>query len=73
MQSYLAEQATGAVISVLKTADIKVLPIPGASAQEQSDVVVTHKKIMDKYREIDMIEVDIEILRHQYWRVPNQD
>lgn len=73
VQSYLAEQATGAVISVLKTADIKALPIPEASVRKQEEVTATHKKIMDKYREIDMIEVDVEILRHKHWRVPNQE
>lgn len=67
VQEYLSEQITGTTIPVLKTADIKELPIPIVSLDEQKKIVQTHNKILDSYKHIHKIQNDIDSLRNIYW------
>jgi restriction endonuclease S subunit len=65
--NYLLEQLTGTTIPVVKTSDIKNLPVPNMPLDEQHKIVKTHKKIIEAYVEINELKARIEKLRHRRW------
>jgi len=67
VQAYLLEQLTGTTIPVLKTADIKELPVPIIPIEDQEAVLDTHRKILDSYNKIREIQNDIEFQRNTHW------
>lgn len=73
VQAYLSEQATGTTISVMKTADIKELPVPLQTSEEQGNVVQTYNKILDSYNKIHKIKQGIELLSNTHWSLQESE
>lgn len=67
VQAYLTEQASGSAIQVLKTGDVKNLPIQVGSQQEQQDVIGTYNEILDGYEKIRGVQSKIEKLSSNFW------
>jgi len=67
VQAYLSEQITGTTVPVLKTADIKGLPVPIVSKEEQQSVIETRKQIIESYSKINRIKRQIDTLRESHW------
>lgn len=69
VQQYLGEIASGSSISVLKANDIKTLPVPVTSQEEQERVVGVHRQIMAEYEAIKAHQEKIEQFSQQYWAI----
>lgn len=69
VQQYLEEIASGAGIPILKANDIKNLPVPVPSPEEQQRVLDVHQQIMDEYDAIRAHQARIEELSHQHWAI----
>ncbi len=67
VQAYFSEQITGTTIPVIKTADLKTLPVPIMEKTEQEAVLQVHNEIMDSFEKIHEITKQIETLKHSYW------
>ncbi|WP_299314479.1 N-6 DNA methylase [uncultured Halomonas sp.] len=67
VQQYLEEIASGAGIPILKANDIKNLPVPVPSQEEQKRVLDVHQQIMDEYDAIRVHQAKIEELSQQHW------
>lgn len=67
VQTYLNEQVTGTGIPLLKTADIKELPIPIIPLNEQTAVVNNYNQVLSAYHQIKAIEEKIGQLKNTYW------
>ncbi len=70
VQAYLAGHVSGSAQPVLKTSDIKSLPVPMLSAEEQERVTDSHSSIDAAYKQIAEIEKKIHALTHQHWAIP---
>lgn len=69
VQTYLHDQASGTTMAVLKTTDIKELPIPVPSAEEQQQVLETHRRIQQAYAQIAGIQSEINQLAREHWNL----
>lgn len=69
VQQYLEEIASGAGIPILKANDIKNLPVPVPSQEEQKRVLDVHQKIMDEYDAIRVHKAKIEELSRKNWPI----
>ena len=69
VQTYLQDQASGSTMPVLKTNDIKELPVPVPSVEEQQQVLETHQHIQQGYAQIAQIQKDINTLATQHWNL----
>lgn len=67
VQQYLEEIASGAGIPILKANDIKNLPVPVPSQEEQKRVLDVHQQIMDEYDAIRAHQAKIDELSQQHW------
>jgi len=61
-QAYLKEQTTGSALPVIKTTDIKELPVPIPSAEEEKTVLQTHARIAEKHQQIKALEQELKVL-----------
>lgn len=69
VQQYLVEIASGTGISILKANDIKNLPVPVPSLEEQARVIDIHRQIMAEHEAIRMHQDKIEMLSQKYWAI----
>jgi len=69
VQQYLEEIASGAGIPILKANDIKNLPVPLPSQEEQKRVLDVHQQIMDEYDAIRAHQARIEELTQKHWAI----
>ncbi|GAA4649749.1 hypothetical protein GCM10023116_20300 [Kistimonas scapharcae] len=69
VQTYLRDQASGTTMAVLKTTDIKALPIPVPSAEEQQQVLAIHQQIQQAYAQIASIQTEIDQLAQAHWNL----
>lgn len=67
IQTYLAEQTTGTSIPVIKTADIKDLPVPQIPLDEQHKIIQTHNKMLESYQMIRETQARIESMQNRHW------
>tara|TARA_R100000935_G_C2836989_1_gene168656 strand:+ start:1263 stop:2999 length:1737 start_codon:yes stop_codon:yes gene_type:complete len=67
VQAYLAEQASGSAIQVLKTGDVKKLPIQIASKERQNQVIDAYKEIVEAYSKIADLKENIQELNSKFW------
>ena len=67
VKAYLSEQVTGTTIPMLKTGDIKELPVPIMPIDEQNEIVNTEHAILDAYNKIHEINNKIELMRDKHW------
>lgn len=63
VQAYLEEQVTGTALAVMKTTDIKDLPVPVPSLEEEDRVLQVHAKIAEGYQRIKDVEGEITALK----------
>ena len=69
VQQYLEEIASGAGIPILKANDIKNLPVPLLSQEEQKRVLDVHQQIMDEYDAIRAHQARIDELTQKHWAI----
>lgn len=69
VQQYLEEISSGAGIPILKANDIKNLPVPVPSPEEQKRVLDVHQQIMDEYDAIRAHQARIEELTQMHWAI----
>ena len=67
IQEYIQETATGAVMALLKAADVSGIPVPLPSAETREAVEATHKKILAEYESIQEHRDTISRLKLQNW------
>ena len=67
IQSYLAEQASGAGIQVLKTGDVRNLPIQVLQAKQQQEITDTRHAILNDYEKINTLQKQITKLNRNFW------
>ena len=73
VQTYLSDQGSGSTIKVIKTDDLKNLPVPLPSEEEKQQVLETHEHIQQAYQVIEQAEQQIQELSHQHWALPAAD
>ena len=71
MQSYLQDHSSGSAMTIVKTADIKALPVPVPSAEEQEKVHTIHQKILAAHKEIQKLQKQVDALSSELWPVTN--
>lgn len=69
VQQYLEEIASGTGIPILKSNDIKYLPVPIPSLEEQERVISVHRQIMEEYEAIRTHQTKIEELSQLHWAI----
>lgn len=69
IQNYLQDHASGSGVSVLKTSDIKGLPVPLMPLEDQQKVINTHQEIIDAHSRIAEIQKEIETLSQEHWNL----
>lgn len=69
IQNYLQDHASGSGVPVLKTSDIKGLPVPIMPPEEQQKVISTHQQIMDAHSKISEIQKEIKALSQEHWNL----
>ena len=67
VQAYFGEQVTGTTIPMLKTGDVKELPVPVMDKDEQQIVAGKHGEIQDLYKNIGEINKKIDVIRSSNW------
>jgi restriction endonuclease S subunit len=69
VQQYLGEIASGTGIPILKATDVKNLPVPVPSLQDQEHVIGVHRQIMEEHEAIRTHQARIEELSRQHWDI----
>ena len=69
VQQYLEEIASGTGTPILKANDVKTLPVPVPSLEEQERVIGVHRQIMEEYEAIRAHQEKIEELSRQHWDI----
>lgn len=69
MQQYLEEISSSTGIPILKANDIKNLPVPLPSMEEQEQVIGVHRQIIEEHEAIRAHQARIEELKQQYWAI----
>lgn len=59
--------ASGAAVSFIQIDSIKNLKILVSSGKEQQEIIKTHKKVVELYKQIELIENEIEVLNNLHW------
>ncbi|HIO03677.1 MULTISPECIES: N-6 DNA methylase [Marinobacter] len=67
IQEYIQETATGAVMALLKAADVSGIPVPLPSPEIRDAVETTHKQILAEYEAIKEHRDTISRLKLQNW------
>ena len=67
IQTYMAEQASGAGIQVLKTGDVKSLPIQILPHKQQKEVIDTRIEILSDYEKISVLKGQIAESHSNFW------
>ena len=69
VQQYLEEISSGSGIPILKANDVKTLPVPVPSTEEQERVMGVHRQIMEEHEAIRAHQARIEDLSRQHWDI----